>query len=314
MGHREQLLSLVRELAIVRGKVTLSSGREADYSVDLRRITLSGAAAPLVGEVMLELTKDWDYDAVGGLTMGADPIATGMLHAACGEVETRRSESEITRQNRLRILHAEEFNATQRDVVHRLEGWAASGKRIDFVHIETKTAFAGLCEMIEDQLGFEPVRHDPLSRGKELRLRDVSGAIDEATCVTGGTTAIVEFPGVWGEEEVAGVVIRKLVCHPEYVWAVRQLLDFGMMKADHFPDAATQLIMWLLKRGDLSMGDSGMASEAIKAALGERGDQRMRKMMDKWLKPKPTTNATSEEVEWLRSNRADRNEFSMNFN
>lgn len=85
MTDREQLLSLVKAQAIVHGKVTLSSGREADYYVDLRRTTLSGEAAPLVGKVMLELTKDWDYDAVGGLTMGADPIATAMLHQAAGQ-------------------------------------------------------------------------------------------------------------------------------------------------------------------------------------------------------------------------------------
>jgi orotate phosphoribosyltransferase len=83
-----ELLSLVQELAIVHGKVTLSSGREADYYVDLRRVTLSGRAAPLVGRVMLELTKDLDYDAVGGLTMGADPVATAMLHAAAAQGRT----------------------------------------------------------------------------------------------------------------------------------------------------------------------------------------------------------------------------------
>jgi len=79
---RDALLALVRAQAIVHGKVTLSSGREADYYVDLRRTTLSATAAPLVGTVMLELTADLAYDAVGGLTMGADPIATAMLHAA----------------------------------------------------------------------------------------------------------------------------------------------------------------------------------------------------------------------------------------
>jgi orotate phosphoribosyltransferase len=76
------LLALVRDLAIVHGKVTLSSGREADYYVDLRRVSLSGRAAPLIGRVMLELTADLDFDAVGGLTMGADPVAAAMLHAA----------------------------------------------------------------------------------------------------------------------------------------------------------------------------------------------------------------------------------------
>jgi orotate phosphoribosyltransferase len=82
---RDDLLSLVRSQAIVHGRVTLSSGREADYYVDLRRTTLSAAAAPLVGKVMLDLTADLEYDAVGGLTMGADPIAAAMLHQAAAQ-------------------------------------------------------------------------------------------------------------------------------------------------------------------------------------------------------------------------------------
>lgn len=79
---RDALLQQIRDKAVVHGRVVLSSGREADYYVDLRRITLDGAAAPMVGQVMLDLTADLDYDAVGGLTLGADPVATAMLHAA----------------------------------------------------------------------------------------------------------------------------------------------------------------------------------------------------------------------------------------
>lgn len=79
---RAALLDLIKSDAVVHGRVTLSSGREADYYLDCRRITLSGRAAPLVGDVLLDLTADLDYDAVGGLTMGADPVATAMLHAA----------------------------------------------------------------------------------------------------------------------------------------------------------------------------------------------------------------------------------------
>ncbi|HVE74717.1 MAG TPA: orotate phosphoribosyltransferase [Mycobacteriales bacterium] len=82
MTDRDDLLQLIRDNAIVRGRVTLSSGREADYYVDLRRITLSAAAAPLVGTVMLAETAELDFDAVGGLTLGADPVAAAMLHAA----------------------------------------------------------------------------------------------------------------------------------------------------------------------------------------------------------------------------------------
>ena len=82
---KARLIELIKELAIVHGKVTLSSGLEADYYVDLRRATLHHEAAPLVGQVMLELLDDKgikDFDAVGGLTVGADPVATAVLHQA----------------------------------------------------------------------------------------------------------------------------------------------------------------------------------------------------------------------------------------
>ncbi len=82
MSHRDQLIEHIQDLAVVRGRVTLASGREADYYVDLRRVTLDGVAAPLVGSVMRELVADWEFDAVGGLTLGADPVAVAMLHDA----------------------------------------------------------------------------------------------------------------------------------------------------------------------------------------------------------------------------------------
>jgi orotate phosphoribosyltransferase len=78
---RDELAGLVRDLAVVHGRVTLSSGQEADYYVDLRRATLHHRAARLIGSLMRELTADWDYVAVGGLTLGADPVATAIMHA-----------------------------------------------------------------------------------------------------------------------------------------------------------------------------------------------------------------------------------------
>ena len=68
MSDRDELLALIKDLAVVHGKVILSSGAEADYYVDLRRVTLHHRAAPLVGRVMLEVTRDWTYGAVGGLS------------------------------------------------------------------------------------------------------------------------------------------------------------------------------------------------------------------------------------------------------
>ena len=84
---REQLAALVRELAVIRGRVTLASGLESDYYVDMRRATLHHAAAPLIGHVMLDVLEEaglgpGEVDAVGGLTRGADPVATALLHAA----------------------------------------------------------------------------------------------------------------------------------------------------------------------------------------------------------------------------------------
>ena len=78
----DRLLELVVDLAVVHGRVTLSSGQEADWYIDMRRLTLHHEGAPLVGRVMRQLTGDLRYDVVGGLTLGADPVATAMLHAA----------------------------------------------------------------------------------------------------------------------------------------------------------------------------------------------------------------------------------------
>lgn len=86
-SHRARLAELVNELAVVHGQVTLASGLESDFYVDMRRATLHHEAAPLIGHVMLDMLEEaglWpdEVTAVGGLTMGADPVATAMLHAA----------------------------------------------------------------------------------------------------------------------------------------------------------------------------------------------------------------------------------------
>jgi orotate phosphoribosyltransferase len=88
MADRDVLLDQVNTKAVVRGRVTLSSGRQADYYVDMRRVTLDGAAAPAIGRVMLELTRDLEFDAVGGLTLGADPVAVAMMHQAAATGRT----------------------------------------------------------------------------------------------------------------------------------------------------------------------------------------------------------------------------------
>ncbi len=114
---RDQLIDAVKRLAVVHQKVTLSSGREADYYVDMRRVTLDGAAAPLVGRVLRKLTADLDYDAVGGLTLGADPVATAMLHAAAAAGE--RLDAFVVRK-------AQKAHGLQR----LIEGTEVAGRRV----------------------------------------------------------------------------------------------------------------------------------------------------------------------------------------
>jgi hypothetical protein len=80
--ERAELLEAIKAKAVVHGDFVLSSGQRADFYVDLRRILLDGRLAPLAGRVMLDLTWDLGYEAVGGLTMGADPVATAIMHAA----------------------------------------------------------------------------------------------------------------------------------------------------------------------------------------------------------------------------------------
>lgn len=114
---RAALLRHIKDKAVVHGRVTLSSGREADVYVDLRRVTLDGEAAPLVGQVMLDLTAELDFDAVGGLTLGADPVATSMLHAAAAR--GRRLDAFVVRK-------AAKAHGMQR----RIEGTEVKGRRV----------------------------------------------------------------------------------------------------------------------------------------------------------------------------------------
>ncbi|GAA4737302.1 orotate phosphoribosyltransferase [Gordonia alkaliphila] len=120
---RQRLAELVTELAVVHGRVTLSSGKEADYYVDLRRATLHHEASRLIGALMRELTADWDFDAVGGLTLGADPVATSIMHADGRPIDTfvvRKAVKEHGMQRRIegpdiagkRVLVVEDTSTT----------------------------------------------------------------------------------------------------------------------------------------------------------------------------------------------------------
>jgi orotate phosphoribosyltransferase len=141
MSAREKLKEEILKKAVVHGKVILSSGKEADYYVDLRRVTLDSIAAPLVGEVMLELTKDLDFESVGGLTLGADPVATAMMHVAAkkgGKIDAfvvRKAEKAHGLQRRIegpdvkgkKVLAVEDTSTTGGSVLTAVEALKEAG-------------------------------------------------------------------------------------------------------------------------------------------------------------------------------------------
>ncbi len=135
MSSRDQLKNEIINKAVVHGKVILSSGKEADYYVDLRRITLDHVAAPLVGEVILDLTKDLEFDAVGGLTLGADPVATAMMHVAASK--GRALDSFVVRKE-----------GKAHGLQRRIEGPDVVGKRVLAVE-DTSTTGGSVLTAVE---------------------------------------------------------------------------------------------------------------------------------------------------------------------
>ncbi len=135
MADRDNLLEMIKELAVVHGRVTLSSGQEADWYIDLRRVLLDGRAAPVAGRVLLDVTESLDFDAVGGLTLGADPVATAMLHAAAAR--GRKLDAFVVRKT-------EKAHGLQR----RIEGPDVAGRRVLAVE-DTSTTGASVLTAVD---------------------------------------------------------------------------------------------------------------------------------------------------------------------
>ena len=117
VGDRDELLQAIRNDAVIRGDFVLSSGQRASWYVDLRRVLLAGRFAPMAGRVLLAATADLSYEAVGGLTMGADPVAAAMMHAAARD--GRLLDAFVVRKG-------EKAHGLQR----RIEGPDVAGRRV----------------------------------------------------------------------------------------------------------------------------------------------------------------------------------------
>ena len=132
---RAELLAAIREKAVVHGDFVLSSGQRASWYIDLRRILLDGQVAPLAGRVMLDLTADLGYQAAGGLTLGADPVATAIMHA---------SASRGTPVDAFVVRKKDKEHGTQR----RIEGPDVAGRRVLAVE-DTSTTGASVLNAVD---------------------------------------------------------------------------------------------------------------------------------------------------------------------
>lgn len=85
-AERARLLALLRERSVLHGDFVLASGRHSSYYIDCRRTTMHAEGLHLIGTLGLAALRShgWDADVIGGLTLGADPVAYAVALASCG--------------------------------------------------------------------------------------------------------------------------------------------------------------------------------------------------------------------------------------
>ena len=126
--HAQQLLSLLARTSFRLGQFKLSSGGTSDYYIDCRTTTLHAEGGRLTGHAILELLEEHlvDAEAVGGLTMGADPIVSNVATASAWRALTNPG---VPLLNGFLVRKAEKAHGTGR----RIEGFCRPGARVVIV-------------------------------------------------------------------------------------------------------------------------------------------------------------------------------------
>lgn len=170
-SQRDRLIELVKELAVEHGDFTLASGKKSSYYVDMRRATLHHEAGPLIGHVMLDMLEEAGFgagevEAVGGLTMGADPVAAAIMHSAAA-----------------RALDIDAFVVRKAPKDHgtgrQIEGPSIRGRRVVILE-DTSTT------------GGSPIRALEAARAEGAQVLAVAVVVDRAT----GAGERIEAAGV----------------------------------------------------------------------------------------------------------------------
>ena len=128
LSHKQQLLSLLSRISFRLGQFTLSSGGTSDYYIDCRTTTLHAEGGRLTGHAILELLEanNIEAEAVGGLTMGADPIVSNVATASAWRALSNPSAPLL---HGFLVRKAEKAHGTGR----RIEGFSREGARVVIV-------------------------------------------------------------------------------------------------------------------------------------------------------------------------------------
>ena len=128
MTYAQQLLSILARQSFRLGQFKLSSGGSSDYYIDCRTTTLHAEGGRLTGHAILELLaeKGIEAEAVGGLTMGADPIVSNVATASAWRAQSNPAAPLI---NGFLVRKAEKAHGTGR----RIEGFCREGARVVIV-------------------------------------------------------------------------------------------------------------------------------------------------------------------------------------
>jgi orotate phosphoribosyltransferase len=148
MNHnRARLLELVKQRALIFRDITLASGQKSTFYIDGKMILMSSESSTLLGDVLYEMTKDLQLDAIGGPEIGALPLATATViryHQAGRKLEgfsvrkevkthgtQKQIEGKLEAGNRVAIV--EDVMTTGGSVVQAIEAVQKAGAKIELV-------------------------------------------------------------------------------------------------------------------------------------------------------------------------------------
>jgi orotate phosphoribosyltransferase len=159
---RQELLAMLAEKSFRLGDFKLSSGGSSDYYVDCRATTLDAQGARLTGRVFVDelYRRGWAPQAVGGLTLGADPVVVAVAMLSSQQVQSRRPNRSGSQPQEAWLIHG--FLVRKAEKGHgtgqRIEGFREKGARVVIVD-DVCTTGASTIQAIEAarEFGFEVI-------------------------------------------------------------------------------------------------------------------------------------------------------------